>query len=224
LFDFTENKNKGLEKALGFKIKNKTIIQKSLTHKSYNKTDNNERLEFLGDTILGSIVSEYFFYANKNSSEGDLSIKRDSVVNRKNLNEIAKEIFADTELRYKTKTISENMYGDFLEALIGAIYIEKGYEEAKIFVEQRIINKNQNQQKETEDFKGMLILKANQENKKINFVKLAHKGPDHKRRHKIGLLFGEKTLMTCWSNTVKEGERNLSKRAYKKLYENNSHS
>ena len=70
----------------------------------------------------------------------------------------------------------------------------------------------------------MLILKANQENKKINFVKLAHKGPDHKRRHKIGLLFEGKILMTCWSNTVKEGERNLSKRAYKKLYENNSHA
>ena len=116
------------------------------------------------------------------------------------------------------------MYGDFLEALIGAIYIENGYEDARKFVVQRIINKNQNYQKPTEDYKGMLILKANQENKKINFVKLAHKGPDHKRMHKIGLLFEGKTLMTCWSNTVKEGERNLSKRAYKKLYENNSHA
>ena len=224
MFDFTENKNQALEQMLGFSIKNKTIIQKSLTHKSYDKTDNNERLEFLGDTILGSIVSEHFFYANKKSSEGDLSIKRDLVVNRKNLNKIAKKVFADTDLRYKTKKISENMYGDFLEALIGAIYIEKGYEEAKKFVTQRVINKNQNYQKSAEDYKGMLILKANQENKKINFVKLAHKGPDHKRRHKIGLLFGGKNLMTCWSNTVKEGEQILSKRAYKKLYENNSHA
>tara|TARA_B100000902_G_C27294537_1_gene909149 strand:+ start:1842 stop:2192 length:351 start_codon:yes stop_codon:yes gene_type:complete len=116
------------------------------------------------------------------------------------------------------------MYGDFLEAFIGAIYIENGYEEAKNFVVQRIINKNQNPQINTEDYKGMLILKANQENKKINFVKLAHKGPDHKRSHKIGLLFGEKMLMTCWSRTVKEGEQNLSKRAYKKIYENNSHA
>lgn len=169
-------------------------------------------------------MSEHFFYANKNSSEGDLSIKRDSVINRKNLNQVAKEIFADTKLRHKTKTISENMYGDFLEALIGAIYIENGYEDAKKFVVQRIINKNKNHQKLTEDYKGKLILKASQENKKINFVKLAHKGPDHKRRHKIGLLFEGKTLMTCWSNTIKEGERNLSKRAYKKLYENNSHA
>ena len=145
------------------------------------------------------------------------------MISRKNLNQIAKEIFADTDLKHKTKKISDNMYGDFLEAIIGAIFIEKGYEEAKRFITKQVINKHKQNQKPLQDFKGKLILEANIENKKVKFVKIDHEGPDHKRRHKVGLVIDEKEIMTCWSKTIKEGEQILSKRAYKKLYENNSH-
>ena len=224
MLGFKQNECLALDQTLGFSTKGKKKIHKALVHKSYNKKHNNERLEFLGDTILGSVVSEYFFYANTKSDEGDLSKKRDAVVSRKNLNQIAKEIFADINLKHKTKKISDNMYGDFLEAIIGAIFIENGYEEAKRFITKRIINQHKQNQKPLQDFKGMLILEANSANKKIKFVKLDHEGPEHKRRHKIGLIFdGEKT-MTCWSKTIKEGEQILSKRAYKKLYENSSHA
>ena len=224
LFGFKQNEYIALDRKLGFSSKGKKKIQKALVHKSYNKAYNNERLEFLGDTIIGSVVSEYFYYANTKSDEGDLSKKRDSVISRKNLNQVAKEIFADIDLKHKTKKISDNMYGSFLEALIGAIFIENGYEEAKRFITKRIINQHKQNQKPLQDFKGMLIFEANSANKKIKFVKLDHEGPDHKRRHKIGLIIdGEKT-MTCWSKTIKEGEQILSKRAYEKLYENSSHA
>ncbi len=116
------------------------------------------------------------------------------------------------------------MYGDFLEAIIGAIFIENGYEEAKRFITKRVINQNTQNQKPLQDFKGMLILEANSSNKKIKFVKLDHEGPDHKRRHKVGLIIDGKKTMTCWSKTIKEGEQILSKKAYKKLYENSSYS
>ena len=116
------------------------------------------------------------------------------------------------------------MYGDFLEAIIGAIFIENGYEEAKRFITKTVINQHKKNQKPLQDFKGMLIFEANSANKKIKFVKLDHEGPDHKRRHKVGLIIdGEKT-MTCWSKTIKEGEQILSKKAYEKLYENSSHA
>ena len=199
-------------------------IHKALIHKSYSKTYNNERLEFLGDTVLGSVVSEYFYYANTKSNEGELSKKRDAIISRKNLNHIAKEFFADIDLKHKTKKISDNMFGDYLEALIGAIFIEKGYEEAKKFITKRVINQQKQNQKPLIDFKGRFILKANNTNKKIKFVKLDHEGPDHKRRHKVGLIVDGKKIMTCWSKTIKEGERILSQRAYEKLYENNPHS
>tara|TARA_Y200000002_G_scaffold173204_1_gene142896 strand:+ start:1494 stop:1934 length:441 start_codon:yes stop_codon:yes gene_type:complete len=146
------------------------------------------------------------------------------VISRKNLNKIAKEIFADTELKHKTKKISDNMYGDFLEAIIGAIFIENGYEEAKRFITKRVINQHKQNQKPLIDFKGRLILEVNNANKKIKFVKLDHEGPAHKRRHKVGLIIDGKKTMTCWSKTIKEGERILSQRAYEKLYENNPHS
>ncbi len=178
----------------------------------------------MGDTILGSVVSEYFYFANLNSREGDLSKKRDAIISRKNLNKIAKEIFSDIDLKHRTKKISDNMYGDFLEALIGAVFIEKGYEEAKNFITKRVINQQNHKQKPLQDFKGMLILEANSANKEIKFIKLDHEGPDHKRRHKVGLIIDGEKIMTCWSKTIKEGERILSKRAYKKLYENNSYS
>ena len=224
MLGFKVNEYKALDQKLGFSTKGMKKIQKALVHKSFNKTHNNERLEFLGDTILGSVVSEYFYYENTKSDEGELSKKRDAVISRKNLNKVAKEFFADINLKHKTKKISDNMYGDFLEALIGAIFIENGYQEAKRFITKRVINQHMRNQKPLQDFKGMLILEANIANKKIKFVKLDHEGPEHKRRHKVALIVdGEKT-MTCWSKTIKEGEQILSKRAYEKLYENSSHA
>ena len=76
-----------------FSIEKKGPIKAALLHKSFSKQHNNERLEFLGDVILSSIVSETLYYKNKNDDEGQLSKKRESIVSRKNLNEKAKSVF-----------------------------------------------------------------------------------------------------------------------------------
>jgi len=83
-------------------------------------------LEFLGDAILSSIVSESLFLQSPNQEEGELSLKRDAIISRSNLNKIAKRRFQNVLFYYKTKSISENMYGNFLEAIIGAVYLDKG--------------------------------------------------------------------------------------------------
>ena len=153
-----------------------------------------------------------------------MSKKREVVVSRDNLNQIARHFFVGVDLKFKTKKISENMYGDFLEALVAGIYLEKGADEAKEFVVKTIINKKVKKQKIKEDFKGRLIDLTNKENKKVNFVKMAHKGPDHKKTHKIGLEVDGKIIMTNWSPTIKEAEHKLSKAAIEKIYENNTHS
>lgn len=213
----------GIDRLLSFSASKNKTIKRALTHKSFNNTHNNERLEFLGDTILGSIVSEYFFLKNKKSNEGELSKKRDLVVSRKNLNQIGEEIFKEIDLKHRTNKVSKNMYGDFLEALIGAIYLERGYVETQKFVFEQIIKRHKKTGDLKKDYKGKLMFIANKENKKINFVRIEHKGPDHKRKHKIGLSLDGKIIMTLWSKTIKEGEHELSKRAFKKLYENNTH-
>ena len=173
---------------------------------------------------MSSIVSEYLFVKNKHSEEGELSKKREVIVSRDNLNQIAKQYFVGIDLKFKTKKISENMFGDFLEALVAGIFLEKGAEEAREFVIKTIINKKVKKQKLKEDFKGRLIDLTDKENKKVNFVKIAHKGPDHKKTHKIGLEVDGKIIMTNWSSTIKEAEHKLSKAALKKIYENNTRS
>ena len=148
-----------------------------------------------------------------------MSKKREAVVSRDNLNLVGKLFFVGIDLKFKTKKISENMYGDFLEALVAGIYLEKGAGEAKEFVVKTIINKKVKKQKIKEDFKGRLIDLTNKENKKVNFVKIAHKGPDHNKTHKIGLEVDGKIIMTNWSSTIKEAEHKLSKTALEKIYE-----
>jgi len=164
------------------------------------------------------------FIKNNNSEEGELSKKREAVVSRDNLNQIGKHFFVGIDLKAKTKKISENMYGDFLEALVAGIYLEKGADEAREFVIKTIINKKVKKQKLKEDYKGRLIDLTNKENKKVNFVKIAHKGPDHKKIHKIGLEVDRKIIMTNWSSTIKEAEHKLSKAAIEKIYEKNTRS
>ena len=215
-----------VEKKINYLFHNREYLVQAFTHKSITPSPrrNYERLEFLGDSILSSIVSEFLFIKNKNSEEGELSKNREVVVSRDNLNQIGKHFFVGIDLKFKTKKISENMYGDFLEALVAGIYLEKGADKAREFVIKTIINKKVKKQKLKEDFKGRLIDLTNKENKKVNFVKLAHKGPDHKKTHKIGLEVDGKIIMTNWSPTIKEAEHKLAKAAIEKIYENNTRS
>ncbi len=207
-----------------FSIEKNGPIKIALNHKSYNKKQNNERLEFLGDVILSSIVSETLYYRNKNDDEGKLSKKREGIVSRKNLNEKAKSVFKKEWLKHKAKNITDNMYGDFLEALIGGIYLEKGYEKTKEFVLKNIIDKKTKNTPKQQDYKGRLIYLLNKENKKVNFVKTDHRGPDHNRLHKVELIIDGESQMTEWASSLKEAERKLSKAAFLKRYENISHN
>ena len=106
------------------------------------------------------------------------------------------------------------MYGDFLEALIGGIYLEKGYEKTKEFVLKNIIDKTTKKIPKQEDFKGKLIYLLNKENKKVNFVKTDHRGPDHDRLHKVELMIDGESQMTEWAPSFKEAERKLSKAVF----------
>ena len=101
--------------------------------------DNYERLEFLGDSILNSIVSEYLFLNHTQKDEGDLSKKRSVIVGRKNLNKIGKEILSKKHIQHNLHTITPNIYGNILEAIIGAVYLDSGHDKTKDFIENQII-------------------------------------------------------------------------------------
>ena len=124
---------------LGIKTNEKEIYLKAVTHKSYNHSSNNERLEFLGDAVLDLIVSKQLFVKNKDANEGFLSIEKSKYVSRENLNKVAERILNKNVIKHKSNYLSENMLGNTLESIIGAIYIDKGILACEKFILKHIL-------------------------------------------------------------------------------------
>ena len=125
--------------ALGIKTNEKEIYLRAVTHKSYNNSTNNERLEFLGDAVLDLIVSQQLFVKNKDANEGFLSIEKSKYVSRENLNKVAERILNKNVIKHKSSYLSKNMLGNTLESIIGAIYIDKGMPACEKFILKHIL-------------------------------------------------------------------------------------
>ena len=129
-----------LEKNLKINFKNKSLLKQSLTHKSFNKFDNNEKIEFLGDRVLGLVIAKKLLELYPKEKEGILDKKFASLVNRNTCLEIAKKIELDKYIltfdQKRKKLIEDKVIADSCEALIGAIYLDKGFN----FTEKIIMN------------------------------------------------------------------------------------
>lgn len=146
----------------GFRPKNLSLYKKALTHKSANEQEHNERLEFLGDAILSSIISEYLFEKYRNKNEGYLTQLRSRIVSRESLNRLGKKLLLKELMEYKSNVNLKNssVLGNTFEALIGAVYIDVGYEKTKHFIIQKIIGPyiDLNKLENTEiNFKSLLL-------------------------------------------------------------------
>ena len=124
---------------LGYKT-DKTLYEKAFVHKSFDPKNNNEQLEFLGDAVLSLIVAELLFIENPNLEEGFLSKKRATIVRRKHLNLVGKKIIPKKKIKTSLKNIPINIFGNTLEAIIGAIYLDKGIKQTRIFIKKNIYN------------------------------------------------------------------------------------
>lgn len=155
-------------KMLGFYPKNISIYQQALLHKSSSvKSDkgrllNNERLEFLGDAILDAVVADIVYRKFEGKREGFLTNTRSKIVQRETLNRLAVEIGLDKLIKYSARQSSHNSYmcGNAFEALVGAIYLDRGYHACKYFMEHRIIGPHINLEKISRkevNFKSKLI-------------------------------------------------------------------
>tara|TARA_Y100000590_G_scaffold86090_1_gene96379 strand:- start:55 stop:723 length:669 start_codon:yes stop_codon:yes gene_type:complete len=128
-----------LEKKLQIKIKDKSLLIKSLTHKSANQTENNEKLEFLGDRVLGLVLSKKLIDLYPNENEGILDKRFAQLVNRSTCSKVAWTIelhkyIIIADLKKKINQSDEKILSDSCEALIGAIYIDQGFEYAQKFI------------------------------------------------------------------------------------------
>ena len=179
---FTPDKNfrKQLKNILGFLPRNFELYQLAFIHKSAsnfvfnNVKVNNERLEFLGDAILDSLVADFLFTKFPEKEEGFLTQTRSKIVNRDNLNHMAIKLGIGNMIISKMSNDNhKSVYGDALEALIGALYLDKGYERTRKIVLERIIQShiNINRMLETEtDFKSRIIEWGQKNKKSVNFT------------------------------------------------------
>lgn len=168
------------KRILGFRPGNIEIYKQALIHKSYairkfnDPLKSNERLEFLGDAILDSIIAEHIYFVFSNENEGFLTQLRSKIVNRETLKRISIKLgIANLVISRIVNDKQKYLYGDALEAVIGAIYLDKGYKKSKCFILDVIIKHhiNLNELSKTEvDFKSRIIEWGQKNKKEINFT------------------------------------------------------
>ncbi|GIW67569.1 MAG: ribonuclease 3 [Candidatus Parcubacteria bacterium] len=223
-------KIKEIEEILGVKIKNKNIWLTAITHKSWLffrpevKLPHNERLEFLGDSVLQLITSWYLYLNFPHLGEGELSLIRAALVNRQRLGEIAQKLKIEKFILLGKNLNDKGLktiLGDSLEAIIGAIFLDLGFEKAKEFVEKNILAEAEKivKEKKYKDPKSLLQEIFQQKYKqKPEYRLIEITGPPHQRNFKVALYFKNKKLTEGQGSSKKEAEINAAIEALRLLY------
>ena len=205
-----------LEKKIKINFKNKSLLIKSLTHKSYDKKNNNEKLEFLGDRVLGLIIAKKLLEIYPNEKEGILDKKFASLVNKKTCLEIAQKLELNNYVLTlnsgnKKTSIEDKVLSDSCEALIGAIYLDKGFQA----VEKIILNLWSEKIKDSAitqiDAKTKLQEFSLKKFKKLPIYKLiSNTGPRHKPLFKVAVKLIDTKFYTAQGNSKKDAEQNAA--------------
>ena len=214
-----------LTKLLGFKPKNIHLYVLAFTHKSAESVendgyyDNNERLEYLGDAILDAVISELLYKRFPSADEGFLTKMRTKIVNGKTLTELAKKIQVRSLLFVKSsKNITERIYEDAFEALIGAIYLDRGFKYAIQFISQKIlvehINLNQLKFIDT-NYKSQIIEWSQKYKITIEFS--TEENSDDSKGFTSKLKVLDKVIAEGSGYSKKEAEQSASKIALSKI-------
>ncbi len=205
-----------LQKKINVKFKNLDLLIHSLTHKSFDTNKNNEKIEFLGDRVLGLVIAKKLLEAYPDEKEGILDKKFASLVNKRTCLEIAKKINLEKFIltfnpKNKKIKIEDKIVSDGCEALIGAIYLDKGL----IVVEKVILNLWKNKIKESVvtqiDAKTKLQELALKNFKKLPAYKLiSNTGPRHKPSFKVGVKLPNSKYFFGLGKSKKEAEQNAA--------------
>lgn len=221
-----------LEQKLGITFANKDFLLQSLTHRSYLnenpnfRLDHNERLEFLGDAVLELVVTEYL-YSNYPNPEGELTSWRASLVNAKILSGIAANLGLNDFLLLSrgeakdTGRARQIILANAIEALIGAIYLDQGYEATKNFVHGNIIVELAAiiKQKAYKDAKSYFQEKAQDvEGVTPTYEVLEEWGPDHAKQFRVGVFLSNGNMVGVGEgNSKQEAQQAAAEDALKKM-------
>ena len=220
-----------VEEKIGINFNNKELLTQVFVHRSYLnehpefKLDHNERLEFLGDAVLELVVTEYL-YKNFPNPEGELTALRAALVNSKMLSRVGFELGLDKHLLLSKGEEKSGQRArlyivtNTVEALIGAIYLDKGYKKAAEFIHKFIIpHLNEIIEKRLHKDPKSLFQEMAQEKRKTTprYEVLKEWGPDHARRFLIGVFLGEEKIAEGEGRSKQEAQQEAAKNALVKM-------
>jgi len=218
------------EEKIGVKFKDKNLLQQAFTHRSYlNENpslglEQNERLEFLGDAVLELAITEYLYKKYPKKTEGEMTALRAALVNSITLSETASELnIGDFMLLSKGEAKSlgkarQYILANAFEALIGAIYLNGGYEETFDFLEKNLFGKIEEviEKKLWIDAKSLFQEKAQElESVTPSYKVLAESGPDHEKVFTMGVFLGDKLMAEGKGASKQEAEQDAARKALK---------
>ena len=212
----TNNLN-NFQKKIGINFKNPKLLLKCFTHKSLNPIDNNEKLEFLGDRVLGLIISQNLLKFFPHDKEGDLDKKLASLVNKNQCAIIAKSINLEKYILIKNSknnsNIENKVLSDCLESVIGCIYLDQGLETAEKFIIKnwkKYLNKSLITERDSKTKLQEYSLKLY---KSLPVYKLLdNKGPRHKPLIKVSVRIRNSKNLIATGNSKKEAEQQAAKK------------
>lgn len=213
----------GLEKFLGFEINNAHLYKEALSHSSKKLEYNYQRLEFLGDAVLNLVVSTYLFNQYKNFSEGDLSKLRAKLINKQILKDVALKLQLDKYIQHQLSAAElekSSLYCDVMEALIGAIYMDKGIKAAEHFIKEKIIHQlNEVTEIEDTDYKSKIIQLAQKHKWQIKFHLEKTEKINNENIFYIALIINNKKISEGKHYNKKQAEQLASMEALKVINE-----
>ncbi|WP_397444646.1 ribonuclease III [Polaribacter sp. R77954] len=214
-----------LKELLNFTPRNLNKYKKAFTHRSVQISDemgnpiNYERLEFLGDSILGAVIAAYLFQKVPSGSEGYLTKMRSKIVSREHLNDLGKDLnlirFVNSNV--DEANVGENIHGNIFEALIGAIYLDKGYKFSQKFIFENVILPYVDIEKlegKITSYKGLIIEWCQKQKKKYKFDTYEDTGNDSVKHFSVKVSIDGEQIAKGRATSKKKAEEQASKRVY----------
>lgn len=214
-----------IEKKLGYQFSNKELLETALTHTTFANTyggESNQRLEFLGDSVLGVAVAE-FLYKNFNEREGALSKMRSHLVDEENLSKVIDKMHLKQYLKVADGETSElknlhSVKADLFEAILGAIFLDSNFHTACGWCLNKLgIDKNNAKKKivATKDYKSMLQEAMQHQGKKVSYKLIKQEGKPHEREYTIQIVIDKELGAVATSTSKKVAEMEVAKKTLK---------
>lgn len=209
-----------IQNITGREIRNINFYKEAFSLKisSEKDTKNYERLEFLGDSVLGSIISWYLFDTYPKANEGYLSQMKSKIVNRKNLNKLGEDLgfIQLIQKDNKTNCLSENIYGNLLEAFIGAVYLDLGYDVCKKIILERLLPSAEIKKLEYKiiSYKGLLLEWAQKNKHTLRYETRAESSGNRTVNFRSIIWIDDKKISNASESSKKKAEEKAAQRAF----------